>query len=582
MNTPTADLGYQRALEDFRAGGLSVPEAALRMSELISLLELATTVSSRLSGQEVLEAALLLVMGQLQCARGGVFVRQDDGSFRLQAARGMAGDGPVAWPEAFWLREEGGPAAEIADRLGVEVSCPVRKADRVIAVLAFGRRLGGRTFGPAEETFLRGVAACTAAPLENARAYEEVRRLNERLSLKVYRLQSLFELSRELTAASDAQDVLSVVTATLLGQLLAGRCVFLAVSGGTATLLGSRGLGSAQGLEGALPLGAAVGRDSCTVATLPAGPLRSGLAAARIGVLVPLWRADALEGLVALGDPAPGRRFSDEDLEFAGMLGRQALAALENLRLQKVRDEKQRQDRELQIARQIQQSLFPEACPRLPGFDLAAVVEPCEAVGGDYYDLIALPEGRWAVAVADVSGKGTPASILMASVHATLHALAGSLSPAAVLDRLNRFLLANTAASRYVTLVYGELDPGRKELRYVNAGHVPPVRLGAAGVVERLETGGPAPGLVEEAAYEVGCLRLQPGDVLALVTDGVTEALSPSEEELGGDGLVAVLRRARGRSAAETVAAVVEAVRSWTGPAGARDDLTAMAIRVGR
>ena len=155
-------------------------------------------------------------------------------------------------------------------------------------------------------------------------------------------------------------------------------------------------------------------------------------------------------------------------------LARQAQAALEGARLHRVRLEKERQDRDLQIARGIQQSLFPRGFPEVPGFDVLAESRSCFEVGGDYYDFIPLDGGRLALVVADVSGKGTPASLMMASIHAWLQAMAGTARPRQVLERLDRFLNANTQTSRYVTLFYGELDPARRRLVYVNAGHVPP------------------------------------------------------------------------------------------------------------
>ena len=163
-----------------------------------------------------------------------------------------------------------------------------------------------------------------------------------------------------------------------------------------------------------------------------------------------------------------------------------------------MRIEKERQDRDLQIARQIQQSLFPPDAAAGRGFELAAISRSCYEVGGDYYDFIPLDGGRLAMVIADVSGKGTPASIMMASVHASLQAMAGTAPPTQLLERLNRFLYENTQASRYVTLFYGELDPERRTLIYVNAGHVPPYLLRADGREERLRVGGPVIGLLED------------------------------------------------------------------------------------
>ena len=280
-----------------------------------------------------------------------------------------------------------------------------------------------------------------------------------------------------------------------------------------------------------------------------------------------------------MGARASGVPFTEEDREFAQTLGRQAVAALESVRLHRLGMEQERRDREMQIAREIQQSLFPACCPVVPGFDLSARSLPCHEVGGDHYDFIPLPDGRMALAIADVSGKGAPASILMASVHASLRALAGTAEPAALMERINRFLFENTAANRYATVFYGELDPVSRRLLYVNGGHIPPYRFTARGDEERLFAGGPALGVIEDAPYEAAEVLLETGDLLAMVTDGVTEAASPADQEFGDKGVIDALRKSRTAGAEDALEALVAAVHAWTETAGCADDLTALVLR---
>jgi sigma-B regulation protein RsbU (phosphoserine phosphatase) len=213
------------------------------------------------------------------------------------------------------------------------------------------------------------------------------------------------------------------------------------------------------------------------------------------------------------------------------------------------------------------------------GFEIVARSRSCYQVGGDYYDFIPLAEGRLGLVIADVSGKGTPASLMMASVHAWLQATAGTARPTVVLERLNRFLYANTQTSRYVTLFYGELDPGRRRLAYVNAGHVPPYLRQTAGSETRLQAGGPVLGLLEEVTLEAGEVVLGPGDLLAVVTDGVTEAASPGGDEFGDERVRQALAASAEAGAAVALESLVTAVDAWTGAAGCTDDLTALILR---
>jgi phosphoserine phosphatase RsbU/P len=556
------------------------------MSELISLLDLTTTLSTGLSNEEILDAALLIVMGELQVSRGCLLVRVEGQGFALRASRGLPAGAPSQVPAPALdadsvVTRPRGPEAPLFEAFGLEVLCPIRKQGRVIALLGLGARASGEPYGDEERGFLRSVAACAATPIENGLIHHELRRVNQRLSVKVFQMNNLFDISRELTASFDEGAIQSLVTATLMGQLMASRCA-LYVRGPSGFTAGhSRGLRSDEGVvteEEARPLVEAL-RAPHLLADLPSCPLHERLAAARIALVVPLGLGGRVEGFLAVGERVSGGSFTEEDRDFAMSLARQAQAALESVRLHRVKVEKQRQDREMQIAREIQQSLFPKTFPKVAGFDVFAESQACYQVGGDHFDVISLGAGRVALAIADVSGKGAPASLLMASVHAWLRALAGTETPGRLIARLNQFLFENTQENRYVTLFYAELDANARTLSYVNAGHIPPYWLSPAGPRPRLTDGGPVLGLLEDAAFEEGRVTLGAGECVAMVTDGVTEAESESGGEFGDERVLLALADAAPRSAADAVAAIGLAVQKWMGDAKPSDDLTILALK---
>ena len=574
---------YQRALDAYRRGADFGPALEKRMSELISLLDLSTTLSSSLSGGEILDAALLIVMGELQAARGCILVRAED-RFEPRAQKGFA------VPPAAVVREQDLPDEDVTlggvaaiGIPGLEAVCLVRKAGRVIAVIGLAARADGSGYTSEDAAFLRSVAACAATPIENGLIYQELKHLNRRLSLKVFQLHNLFDISRELSASQDEESIKGLVTTALMGQLLVSRCALYLRTDDELVLAQERGMrmdeeGKRIGLADAGAVLEAL-RGAELVFDLAPGPLRDALLRHRLALAVPLSLGERAQGLFAVGERASGAPFAEEDRDFAFALGRQALGALESVRLHRIRAEKEHQDRELQFAREIQRSLFPPAPPVIPGVTLAAVSIPSQEVGGDHYDFIPLPGGRLAVTVADVSGKGTPASLLMASVHASLRALVGTMDPAALLERLNRFLYDSTQAHRYVTMFYAELDPAARRIVFVNAGHVPPCVLTAAGEEVRLSCGGPVVGLLEDVSFEVGTLDLAAGDLIAMVSDGVTEACSADDREFGERRLFDSLRSSRGDGAEGVLGAIVDAVHAWTGPAGCGDDLTAVVLK---
>jgi sigma-B regulation protein RsbU (phosphoserine phosphatase) len=412
---------------------------------------------------------------------------------------------------------------------------------------------------------------------------DELRRAHRQLAVKTFELRSLLDINRDLTAGSPQEAVQELVVTTAMGHFVVARCALFLRGPRGLELARARGLKRETEREEALALDEVrAGFDgpggARLVAELQKGPLRTRLEQCRLVLAAPLGAADGLEGLLAVGERASGQPFSDEDREIAQALARQAAAALDNARLQRVREEKLRQDRELQIAREIQRSLLPSPI-RVEGFELAGESRPSFEVGGDSYDWIPLERGRLALVVADVAGKGTPASLLMATTHAFVHALAGTAAPAEVIERLNRFLFARTQASRFVTLFYAELDVRERRLCYVNAGHVPPFLLARGGTLRRLGSGGPALGLLPDAGYEIGDTALEPGDLVAMVTDGVTEAMSPDERELGDDRVHEILRDASAGGATAALARLVAVVDDWAGSRGRSDDLTALILK---
>ncbi|MCL4819960.1 MAG: PP2C family protein-serine/threonine phosphatase [Vicinamibacteria bacterium] len=536
-------------------------------SELALLLAALPVTSS----DEAAHAATLELAERLTGASSLALFAAEGEGLRLRAARGVAArEASSALRLETAQVDEPGPLP-----LGLDRLLAVRHADRLVGALGIG---GGDADAPA----LPALCGLLGERLGPQRADEEVRRLNQRLSVKVFQLKTLFEITRELAASGEEAGVVNVALSTLMGHLVVSRAALYLASGEGLTLAGAKGVRStsarAFSAAASAPLLALLERPTA-VEALPPGEPREALAEMRLATVIPLRIGARPEGFFAIGPRISGAPASDEDLDFAATLGQQALAALDTLRLQRVRLSKERQDRELQIAREIQGSLFPRGCPRLPGYELAAASDSCYEVGGDLYDYIPLPEGRLALAVADISGKGTPASLLMASLHASLRALAGSLPIDRLMARLNRFLCESTSPSKYVTLFYAELDPASGRLQYASAGHVPPFLLRADGGVTRLDRGAPVLGLLEDIDCEVGELQLVPGDVIAAVTDGATEAQDAGGNEWGDDRLVRALQARRGQGAVALLSGVVEGVRSWTGAAGCTDDLTVLVLK---
>ena len=234
----------------------------------------------------------------------------------------------------------------------------------------------------------------------------------------------------------------------------------------------------------------------------------------------------------------------------------------------------------VRLAARIQRELLPQEAPRVPGYDLAGRSIPAQTVGGDYFDFVFIDDRHLALCLCDVSGKGLPASLLMANIQASVRSqVLAHASVPECLRRTNTLLFRSTNSRTFVTAFYCALDLDRHELRYGNAGHNPPLLFRAEGEPERLVRGGLVLGIAEESAFEEAVCRLGSGDVLVAYSDGVTEIENAAHEEFGEEGIIAVVRRDRDRSAAEVLDAIVEATIAFGGDQLQPDDITLIVLK---
>ena len=250
--------------------------------------------------------------------------------------------------------------------------------------------------------------------------------------------------------------------------------------------------------------------------------------------------------------------------------------------------EKTKLEGELQIAREVQAQLFPQAPPKVSGLRLHAACHAARTVSGDYYDFLRLEQNRVALAVGDISGKGISAALMMATIQSAVHAQfydghsgrglpdVMPLSTADVVGRLNRQIFASTPREKYATFFYAVYDPAGRKLVYTNAGHPPPFLFRRGGAVERLGTGGTVVGLFGRVSFDQATVQLAPGDLLLAYTDGITEPENTFGEEFGEDRLVAVVRHALNSPPEALADEIYRSVNDWTGTAELQDDMTLM------
>ncbi len=285
-------------------------------------------------------------------------------------------------------------------------------------------------------------------------------------------------------------------------------------------------------------------------------------------------------GAMVIGVDAPERLPAGRALNILTGIAQQTALAIDNARLYRESLERQRLEQELSLARQIQTSFLPREAPAVPGWGLAADWQAARQVGGDFYDFVPLPDGRYGLVIADVADKGVPAALFMALSRTLMRAVAFTgRTPSEALRRVNQLILSDARSDLFVTVFYAVWNPVNGEVSYANAGHNPPILTRADGTTEMLSGRGIALGVIENISLEARSIVMAPGDTLLLYTDGVTDALNDQDDAFGVHRLCSALAAARHLPARDIVKAIMSAVEQFSCCEGAFDDETIMVLK---
>ena len=539
--------------------------SSLSFSGLQALLESARLLNASLSLEDMLRHLLRTVMGRLLVTRG-VIALADAGEMRVELARGVPGLG-----KGSLLRQADAASANL------DLLYPIGPPHEPVGLLALARPALG-TITPEQEQLLSGLLELAAAALANARLHEQTVRVARSLDQNVQELRAILDLARGLATKLEADEIAHLLALTLAGRWTVRKHALAAWRDGHPPVVRRRGmtLPDAQTLRAAVaelkePAYFAEALPDCARVLLSSDPA---------GVVFPIRAGEEAIGVVLCGARAGGLGYTPADLEFGAGLIAQAAVAFENAWRLKEILARQQIEQELSIAAGIQQSLFPSVMPALPATDIAAHNRQARQVGGDYYDVLPMDGGGYLLCVADISGKGLPAALLMSTIQATLRATIGTRSSIADLaTRVNALLHASTPSNKFATAFLLAYDPTTGSGVYANGGHNDGIVLRRDASVELLPTTGLPLGLFATAAYEEGCVTLDPGDLLMLYSDGVPEAWDVNEEDFGMDRIIGVLKTHHDQPAARIVNAMLESIDSFAGPAPQHDDITLMVVK---
>ncbi len=527
------------------------------VSRLESLLESAKLLQSTLDRSQILKHLLRSVMGRVLARRGLLAIRNSQGTFEIELARGLP---------SLAARSPYNEAS--ARAAGVEHVFPIATSGEPAGYLGIGGLAAA--LAPEESDFIQALLGMASSVVSNAEAHLL---LDQRLQ----ELRALLDLGRGLAATLDPDEVARLVGLTLAGRWAVSKYAVIAARDPHPPVDRRKGLdlkpfeeikARLQSLDGGVRDPALLGAVNA-----PEGAL-----------LLPIRSKEELIGVIACGPRPRGMAYREADIEFGSGLAAQASVALENAWHFRDTLARQQLEKELELAAGIQRDLFPKKLPPLAGLDIAARNRQARQVGGDYFDVLPFSSldstAPHLLCVADVSGKGISAALLMSTIQATLRSLLRRESSLLEIAGLgNELIHACTPPNKYATAFLCGVDPATGACRYVNCGHNAAVLLRSGGRVEMLDGPGLALGLFPRRTCAEQSFQLNDGDILAIYTDGVSEAQNRNDEEFEVDRLAACLREFHSEPAASIVGRVFDAIDSFAGDAPQFDDITLMIVK---
>ncbi|KPJ66281.1 hypothetical protein AMJ44_08605 [candidate division WOR-1 bacterium DG_54_3] len=462
------------------------------------------------------------------------------------------------------------------------ICVPLLRKDNLIGVVSVANKLNQKEFDKADLDVLLSLADHIAIALDNSYLYRKAKK-------KTLEKETLLEVEKSLSSSLDLNELLELILDSLLKVVKYDAAAIFLIDKRKQQIEHIKARGFDPALEPDLQLKIGQGLAGWAAQTqksliVPNVKEDARYIEARVetrsGMAVPIISNQRTIGVFSL-ESNELNAYEGDDLELLDAFASLAAISIERAREHEEILEKRKLEEELSIARGIQKTFLPDKHPKIPGFDISGINISSETVGGDYYDFIPIIENQVGIAIGDVSGKGIPAALIMASFRASLIAeIRNNYAIRSIMFKVNNLLFESTEPDIFVTAVYGVLDTKNRIFTFANGGHNAPIFRHADGKMEYLIEGGMTLGTFENSEYEVRPLSLSSGDIIVLYTDGVTEAKNEKEEEFGTKRLKQVINDSHRLSAAQIQENIYKAVKDFAGNLPQADDLTMIVIKV--
>ncbi len=495
---------------------------------LHSLIDLTAKLYESVDEYFILNSTLLSLMGKLKINRGAVVIKN-----KFQYFIPIIIKGNYSFEKVYidniseFTKINSNISINGIDDNAYNYIIPIKKDnEKIYAIILLGKSIGDFDINSEEIDYINLITTITSNAIANARNFNSYK--NERIKVEKQNqlLTTLFEISKDFSKHFNPEQIVKILALNLMGQLTVSRFALFSKTDKYSNYIeivnrfGQNISNSDLNLFEKIDFAQNFEKNNFY------NEFTQNSLYENIKVVAPLIVQGEKRGLLLIGKKMIGAEFTDENLLFIEAVGNSAMSALENERLFREELEKKKLENELLIALEIQKNLLPKHNPNMELFDICGVSIPSSHVGGDLYDFIRLEDGSYLVAIADVSGKGIPASLIMANFQAALRVLAHSnISLNEIVVKINELLYHNISSEKFVTSFFAIIDDNTGKITYINAGHNPPIVKRNNGQIEWLSTGGIILGFLEKPfEYLVGEITLKQNEFIIFYTDGVTEA----------------------------------------------------------
>ncbi len=567
-------------------------EVSKLLNSTLHLDELLEVILNLASQTMEAEASSLLVRDERKKAMQ-LYISSAGGAIRekLQVERG---EGIVGWVVEYGqpvisnqVKQDPRYSPELEKQIGFSIESligvPLLRKGKLIGAVSALNKLQGKKFDQQDLEIFSSLADQIAVALDNSYLFRKAKK-------KTLEMETLLEVEKSLSFSLNLNELLELILDSLLKVVKYNAAAIFLIDQKKQEIehIKARGFDPAVEPDLKLRIGqglagwAAKTQKSLIVPDVKQDPhYIEARTETQSEMVVPISSQDRIIGVFNLESDKLSA-FEEEDLELLEAFASLAAISIERARQHEEILEKRKLEEELSIAKRIQQSFLPREKPQIAGFDISGFNIPSEEVGGDYYDFIPIIDNQRGIVIGDVSGKGIPAALIMASFRASLIAeIRNNYAIGSIMFKVNNLLFESTEPDIYVTAVYGVLDIKNKIFTFVNAGHNAPLLRHADGKMEYLTQGGLALGTFENSKYEERPVKLNPGDIIVFYTDGVTEAKNEKEEEFGTKRLKQAINDSRHLGATQMQENIYKAVKDFASDLSQADDLTMMVIKVG-